>query len=138
MDGQRVVGRDYTSIIKQILTEYSQINPANGEIDREVIFDDTGKHYQLKHKIMLGLLQLSQLVFILSFIVLIINVHPIYLIVAVFLFRYCLQMLIFKLSANKIGGKDLVLLAPFYELFFMIFNPVLVISNLLIKKIKWN
>ncbi|MBC8233251.1 XisI protein [bacterium] len=34
-------------MIKQILTEYSQINPANGEIDREVIFDDTGKHYQL-------------------------------------------------------------------------------------------
>ena len=47
MDRQRVVGRDYPSIIKQILTEYSQIKPANGEIEQEVICDDTGKHYQL-------------------------------------------------------------------------------------------
>jgi hypothetical protein len=39
--------QDYPSIIKQILSEYSQIKPANGEIEREVIFDDTGKHYQL-------------------------------------------------------------------------------------------
>lgn len=37
----------YPSIIKQILAEYSQIKSANGEIEQEVIFDDTGKHYQL-------------------------------------------------------------------------------------------
>ena len=98
----------------------------------------TGGHYKLKHKILLGMLQFSQMLFIISFIVLVINVRPVYLIVSVFVFRYCLQMLIFKLSANKVGGKDLVLLAPFFEIFFMIFNPILVISNLLIKKIKWN
>jgi len=47
MDKGPIVKPDYSSIIKQILTEYSEINPANGEIEREVIFDDTGKHYQL-------------------------------------------------------------------------------------------
>jgi len=98
----------------------------------------TGKHYRFKHQLMLGLLQLSQMLFFTLFIVLLINVRPVYLIVGVFVFRYLIQMLIFKLSANKIGGKDLVLLAPFFEIFFMLFNPILVISNLLIKKVKWN
>jgi glycosyltransferase involved in cell wall biosynthesis len=98
----------------------------------------TGGHYKFKHKLMLGVLQLSQLVFIALFIVLVIKVRPVYLIVGIFLLRYLIQMLIFKLSANKIGGKDLIFLAPFFEIFFMVFNPLLVISNQLIKQVKWN
>ena len=98
----------------------------------------TGSHYRFKHKFMLGLLQFSQLIFIGLFIALVIMVRPVYLIVGVFVFRYLIQMLIFKLSANKIGGKDLLLLSPLFELFFMVFNPILVISNLIVKKTKWN
>lgn len=98
----------------------------------------SGSHYRFQHKFMLGLLQLSQLLFIGLFFILILVVQPVYLVVGVFVFRYLLQMIIFRLSANKIGGKDLVLASPFYELFFMVFNPFLVISNLLIKQAKWN
>lgn len=98
----------------------------------------SGGHYQFKHKFMLGLLQLSQIVFIGLFVLLAINVKPVYLIVGIFIVRYIIQMVIFKLSANKIGGKDLVLLSPVFEVFFMIFNPLLVFSNLIIKKVKWN
>ncbi|MBI1926891.1 XisI protein [Candidatus Poribacteria bacterium] len=47
MDRQRIEKQDYPDIIKRILTEYSQIKPANGEIEQEVVFDDSGKHYQL-------------------------------------------------------------------------------------------
>lgn len=98
----------------------------------------TGGHYKFKHQFMLGMLQVSQLVFIGLFIGLMILVKPFYLILGVFLFRYFIQMLVFILSANKIGGKDLILLAPFYELFFMIFNPILVLSNQIRKKTKWS
>lgn len=98
----------------------------------------TGSHYKFKHKFLLGLLQFSQMVFIGLFIALIIMVRPVYLIVGVFVLRYLIQMLIFRLSANKIGGKDLIILAPIYELFFMVFNPLLVISNLIVKKTKWS
>ncbi len=97
-----------------------------------------GSHYKFKHKLMLGLLQFSQLLFIGLFITLVVLVKPVYLIVAVFGFRYLIQMLVFKLSANKIGGKDLIILSPLYEIFFMIFNPILVISNQIVKKTKWN
>ncbi|MDG1476247.1 MAG: glycosyltransferase [Vicingaceae bacterium] len=98
----------------------------------------SGGHYKFKHKFMLGLLQLSQMIFMCLFVFLVIQIRPVYLIVGVFIFRYLIQMLIFKLSANKIGGKDLVLLSPIFEVFFMIFNPLLVFSNLIIKKAKWN
>lgn len=98
----------------------------------------TGSHYKFKHKFLLGLLQFSQMVFIGLFIALVIMVRPVYLIVGVFVLRYLIQMLIFRLSANKIGGKDLLVLAPLYELFFMVFNPLLVISNLIVKKTKWS
>jgi glycosyltransferase involved in cell wall biosynthesis len=98
----------------------------------------TGSHYKFKHKFMLGLLQLSQMIFIGLFVVLVMLVRPVYLIVGVFVLRYLIQMLIFKLSANKIGGKDLMILSPFFEVFFMVFNPLLVISNLIIKKTKWS
>lgn len=98
----------------------------------------TGKHYKFKHKLILGLLQLSQFIFIALFVHLIIKVRPVYLILGVFMLRYLIQMLIFKLSSNKVGGKDLIILAPLYELFFMIFNPLIVISNAVNKRIRWN
>jgi glycosyltransferase involved in cell wall biosynthesis len=98
----------------------------------------TGTHYKLKHQFLLGMLQFSQLTFIGLFIVLLMLVKPIDLILALFLLRYIIQMIIFKLSANKIGGKDLIILSPLYELFFMIFNPILVLSNQIVKKSKWN
>ena len=98
----------------------------------------TGTHYKFKHKLMLGMLQFSQMIFIGLFIALVILVKPFYLILSVFVFRYLIQMIVFKLSANKIGGKDLILLSPLYEIFFMIFNPILVISNQIVKKTKWN
>ena len=98
----------------------------------------SGGHYKFKHKFMLGLLQLSQMIFIGLFVLLAITVRPVYLIVGIFVVRYIIQIIIFKLSANKIGGKDLVLLSPVFEVFFMIFNPLLVFSNIIIKKAKWN
>ncbi|MDB4534682.1 glycosyltransferase [Vicingaceae bacterium] len=98
----------------------------------------TGTHYKFKHKVMLGMLQFSQMIFIGLFIALMIMVKPFYLILGVFVLRYLVQMLVFGLSANKIGGKDLIILSPLYEIFFMIFNPILVISNQIVKKTRWN
>ncbi|MCB0401043.1 MAG: glycosyltransferase [Flavobacteriales bacterium] len=98
----------------------------------------TGKHYQFKHKFNLGLLQLTQMMLVVLFVVLVIKVRPVYLILGVFVFRYLLQMLIFRLISNKLGEKDLILLAPFLEVFFILFNPVVVIANSISRKIKWN
>ncbi len=98
----------------------------------------TGKYYKFKHKLMLGMLQISQYLFMVLFVGLVVNVKLFYLILGVFMFRLLLQMLIFKLSSNKIGGKDLIIFSPLFEVFFMIFNPIIVISNIISRKIRWN
>lgn len=98
----------------------------------------SGTNYKFKHKLMLGILQLSQLLFLGLFVFLVIKIRPVELIIFVFVLRYIVQMIIFKRSSNKIGGKDLILLAPFFEIFFMLFNPLLVFSNQIIKKTQWN
>ncbi len=98
----------------------------------------TGQYYRFKHKFMLGLLQLSQYLFVLLFILLMFRVKPMYLILSAFGLRLIIQLLFFQMSSKKIGGSDLVIFSPIFELFFMIFNPIIVISNIISRKIKWN
>jgi len=98
----------------------------------------TGTHYRFKHKFMLGALQLSQLLFYMLFIFLMIKIKPFYLILGVFVIRYLVQILVFSFSVKKLGGKDLLVFLPFFEIFFMLFNPLLVISNTIIKNTKWS
>jgi XisI protein len=39
----------YRQIIQHLLTEYSQVKPANGEIEVTPVFDVPGGHYQIVH-----------------------------------------------------------------------------------------
>lgn len=39
----------YRQIVRQVLTEYSSIKPANGEIEVISIFNTEGDHYQIVH-----------------------------------------------------------------------------------------
>ena len=98
----------------------------------------SGMHYKLKHKLILGVFQGSQFSLILIFVLLMIKVRFIDLIVTLLLLHYLIKMLIFSLSINKLGEKGLFLLFPIFELFFMFFNPLLVLSNFLKKNVKWS
>lgn len=98
----------------------------------------SGKYYKLEHKLLLGGIQISQVLFIGLFFILLFHQPTIYLIGIVFIIRLITQFVIFKNAAKKIGGLDLILFFPFFELFFILFNPFLVISSFLTKKIKWN
>ena len=98
----------------------------------------SGNYYKLKHKLLLGAIQVSQALFIVLFISLLFNSSTIFLVLTVFLIRLILQFIIFSNAAKKIGGMDIIKFLPFFELFFMLFNPFLVISTFLTKKIKWN
>lgn len=98
----------------------------------------TGKHYQFKHQLLLGAFMFSNLLFVVLFLVLVFKLSAIHLIVLLFILKYLLQIIIFKLSAKKLGNEDVVIFTPFFELFFMVFQPILVISNFVKKRIKWN
>lgn len=98
----------------------------------------SGKYYKPKHKIILGGIQVSQLMFVGLFIILLFYLPTLFLVCFVFSIRLILQLIVFKNIAKKIGGTDLIGFSPFFELFFMLFNPFLVISSFLIKNKKWN
>lgn len=98
----------------------------------------TGKYYKFIHKLLLSLYPMSFLSFIILFILLVLNIQPVHLIVGLFMLRYLIQMLIFKGIEKKLASNDLWFLSPFFELFFMLFNPLLLISNFLKKNIKWS
>lgn len=40
---------DYVVILQNLLTQYAEVKPANGEIDVEVSFDTERHHYQIWH-----------------------------------------------------------------------------------------
>jgi len=98
----------------------------------------TGKFYKFGHKIMLSLYPITLLFFVLLFLTLIIQQVSMHLIIGVVTLRLLLQMLIFMKIEKKLGSNDLWFLSPFLELFFMIFNPLLLISNFIKKNTKWS
>lgn len=98
----------------------------------------TGKYYQFKHKLILGIYPFSLLLFICSFVLLVVMQTSIYLILGALVIRYLIQMLIFKKSIDKLEGKDLMLLAPFFEMFYLFFQPILLISNFVKKNSRWS
>lgn len=98
----------------------------------------TGKYYKFKHKLVLGLYPLSLFGLICCFVLLVVTQTSVYLILALLLVRYLIQLLIFKFSIDKLNGKDLLLLVPFLELFYLVFQPILLISNFVKKNSRWS
>ena len=97
----------------------------------------TGFNYQFKHQFLLGAIQLSQLLFWFLFVVLLFVGSNSKLVLILFILKFVVQIIVFRFISNKLGDSDLIFFLPFYELFFVIFNPLLVISNFLIKRTKW-
>lgn len=97
----------------------------------------TGPHYKFKDQIMLGLWMLSQVLFWVLGIALLISGAQFYTVLILMGSRILLQLIIFMLAMRKIGGVDLLLLSPLLEIFFIIFNPVIVLTNKMTKDKSW-
>ncbi|MEO5645124.1 MAG: glycosyltransferase [Bacteroidia bacterium] len=98
----------------------------------------TGKQYKFSHKFLLGLYVLSQWIFWGCFITtLVLGFQP-YIVAGIFVVRLSIQMLIFNFAMKRMGERDLLLLTPFMEVFFMLFYPVITISRIFQRKRKWN
>lgn len=97
----------------------------------------TGKYYKLRHKCLLGTYFISQFLFYGLFILLIIMGYNVYLLLALFFLRTCCTLFIFKKCMNRLDEKNLLLYLPVFELFFLLFNPVLSLSASILKEDKW-
>ncbi len=96
----------------------------------------TAKHYKFQHQFLLGLYYTSQLLFwLLSIATLLVLDWEIPVIIITF--RLLIQYLIIGKAASKLKQKDLIYLLPFWELFLVLTQLSIFISNSASKTTQW-
>lgn len=86
----------------------------------------TGNRYKKHQLLLLTLFPLSLVLFYISFIILIsLKIFPFY-ILGMLCVKILIQILIFIRPFKIMGSRDLILLAPFLELIFLVLNPILI------------
>ena len=97
----------------------------------------TGKHYKSNHKRLLGIYYISNLIFYLSLITLLVLQFDWRIIVGIYLFRLIIQLWIFGKGMSRLNELDLIWLIPFLDLFLLLLYPILSLSNLISKPKIW-
>ena len=96
-----------------------------------------GKHYLTADKIKLSLFSISQILFWICFVTLIVLTLNPYLVAGGFGLRLLFQIILFGLGAKKLSVKFPIVLIPMIDLIFTVFLPLVSLPALLSKKIKW-
>jgi glycosyltransferase involved in cell wall biosynthesis len=97
----------------------------------------TSKYYKTKHKFTLGLFFLSQFLFWSLSIILLITGFKWVTVSVLILIRFTIQYINIGLSAKKLNELDTIILLPFFELFLIISQLFIFISNLKSKPSTW-
>jgi glycosyltransferase involved in cell wall biosynthesis len=97
----------------------------------------SSKFYKTNHKFVLGLYLISQVLFLAGFLILISQLWLYQVVLGIFGLRLLSQMFIFKKCMIQLGEKNLLLLLPLFEVFFVIFNPLISLTNIFQPKVPW-
>ncbi|MFL0354017.1 glycosyltransferase [Xanthomarina sp. GH4-25] len=97
----------------------------------------TANHYKTKHKSLLALFYISQFLFWLLAIVLLISFFKWQFVLLLIAIRLLVQFIIFGRVSNKLNEKDLILYLPVLELFLIALQLSIFISNLISKPKHW-
>ena len=98
----------------------------------------TSKYYKFKHKFLLGLENLSRILFYASFILLILNNFFSIFVVSIFIFRLIIYIIIIQSASKKLNEQGLIILGIFFDLLFPIINFLIYLARLFYrKKDKW-
>ncbi|MFA5972346.1 MAG: glycosyltransferase [Lentimicrobiaceae bacterium] len=97
----------------------------------------TGGYYKPLHKFALGLFAFSQVLFWASVIGLLVMWYQPYIVLGLLGLRLFSQLLITGKVMQKLSEKGFLLLVPVFELFLMIISPVLALTNMLNKPVRW-
>jgi len=98
----------------------------------------TYPYYKKSTKFLLGLLSISNILFYVLFIALILLKYNIVIIASLFVLRMVSQLVIFKKCINKLSEKKLLLFSPIFDIIITVINPLLAFTNLVSRKRKWN
>lgn len=97
----------------------------------------TGGIYKFKHKLVLGLYSLTQLLFFTLLILLaVVGIDP-YLLGGIFVIRLFSQLYVIRRSMIKLNEKGFLLWTPFFEIFLMFVNLWLGFIGVFSKKTQW-
>ncbi len=97
----------------------------------------TAKYYKFKHKILLGLIYTSQLLFWVLAIILLSLLHQWPFVIALLVLRILIQYLILGKASKHLKEKDLMIFLPFLEVFLILIHLFIFINNLISKPNYW-
>ncbi|SHG58665.1 glycosyltransferase [Winogradskyella jejuensis] len=97
----------------------------------------TANHYKFSHKLLLGIFYFSQLLFWVLAAILLSFLFQWQIVLGIIAFRIILQFVVIGTSANKLEENDVIILAPFLEIFLIIFQLVIFSANLISKPKHW-
>lgn len=97
----------------------------------------TSKYYKFKHKFLLGLYSMSLMVAMVTFIFLLTLKVNILIVLILFGIRLLSQIIIIKKTSDQLTEKKLLLFSPLIELFLLGIFPVMILTNLIFKRNRW-
>ena len=97
----------------------------------------TVKHYKVKDQFLLGVFYTTQLLFWGLFITLISTLFSWKIVLAIFGIRLFLQYIVYGFSAKKLKETDLIFAIPFLEIFLILFQLTIFITNRFSKPNHW-
>lgn len=97
----------------------------------------TANHYKAKHKVLLAVFYVSQVLFWVLATILLIPLFKWQLVLALILFRNLVQVLVFNKASKKLNENDLIFYLPLLELFLIGFQLSIFINNLISKPKHW-
>jgi len=135
----QVSNTDNTAICfdPESFTESIPSNSFNDWFNQKRRHVSTAKYYRSIHKLMLGLFYISQFLFWCCAILLMVFMFKWKLTLGLIIVRFILVYLSYGLSAKKLNELDTLLLLPFFELFLVLTQMVIFISNLTSKTHHW-
>ncbi len=97
----------------------------------------TSKYYKFKHKFLLGLYSFSLILAILILIFLLTLKVNTLIVLILFGIRILSQLVIIKKACDQLVEKKLLLFSPLIELFLLGVFPIMILTNLIIKRNRW-
>jgi len=98
----------------------------------------TFSYYKKGPKILLGLFGFSNIFFFSIFGLLLYLKYNILLVLALYFLRLLIQFVVLNKCMDKLSERKLLLFLPIFDVFIVIFNPIITLSNIVSKKKKWS
>ena len=95
------------------------------------------KHYKIKHQILLGLFYVSRLSFWLLLPILLIFQVQFWFVLAILILKFLIEGLVYFKASRKLDENDVFWLFPIFDLFLIIWQFTIFITNLFSKPTHW-